>query len=164
MDRKDLAKIFANRLIAAMNQAGYLSSRSSVGVQISKLAIAAKCSHQMARKYVLGEALPEYDVILSIARWLNISPAWLLFGEEPTNNEAEKVANRIEIDADLLKYILKKVAHLYTIFDDEDELISFIIDIIYDATHLNAEPEAVRKIVDVAINSAQRFSTVSQKK
>ena len=62
---------------------GHHSGRSKAGVKIDKLSEVCDCSQQMARRYVLGEALPDIDIIVKIAKWLNVSPGWLVFGEEP---------------------------------------------------------------------------------
>ena len=134
-----------------MQQADLASSKSKAGVKVSKLAEIAGCSHQMARRYVLGEALPDVNVTYKIAKWLKVSPGWLLFGDETEipNNLDQK--NLIQIEPDLLEYILN-------ITKDTNELISFIMDIINDATHIKADKSEILKIIDLSINSAIRFN------
>ncbi|EHL30529.1 hypothetical protein LDG_7481 [Legionella drancourtii LLAP12] len=118
----------------------------------------------MARRYVLGEALPDIDITLKIAKWLDISPGWLLFGDESKipNNINEN--NLIHIDHDLLEYILLKSAQLFLVTDDLKELVSFIMDIVDDTTHIEADKKSILKIVDISVNSVTRFNGLSNEK
>ncbi len=158
MDREHFVQNFARRLIALLKQAGLESCRAKAGVKTSKLAEISNCSQQMARRYVLGEALPDVEVIFKIAQWLKVSPGWLLFGgdSEVPNNFEEK--NLIQIDPTLLEYILSKGAALLFITKDINEWTNFIMDIINDATHINADKKAILKIIDISIASALRFN------
>lgn len=110
MERDHFVLGFARRLTQLMKQAHLQSSKSKAGVKVSLLAKVAGCSHQMARRYALGLGLPDIDVTYKIAKWLNVSPGWLLFGEETLvpNNITQK--NLIQIEPDLLEYILNKSA------------------------------------------------------
>jgi transcriptional regulator with XRE-family HTH domain len=147
-----------------MQQYGYSSSRSTSGVRLNILAKIAGCSQQMARRYAIGEALPEVDVIYKIAKWLDVSPGWLLFGDETKipNNIIQK--DLVEIDPELLKYILQKVQPLYFSTNNLPELVNFIMDIIYDATHIEADSATIQKIVDITVNSATRFNGCTDEK
>ena len=138
-----------------------LSNRTRIGSYFArdpKLAEISGCSHQMARRYVLGEALPDIDVTHKIAKWLKVSPGWLLFGEETQipNNIDQK--DLVQIEPDLLEYILTKSAALFNFTKDTNELIHFIMDIINDATHIKADKKEILKIIDISINSATRFN------
>jgi len=158
-NRKLFYQDFAQRLNTLLIQKGYISTRSITGVKVSELATAAHCSHQMARRYALGEALPDYDTILRMANWLSVSPGWLLFGTKeaaPPDMEQHEI---VGIDVEMLKHILMKCAPLWKSHIDPHELVSFILEIIYDATHLKAKKETILKMVNLAISSAERFST-----
>ena len=118
----------------------------------------------MVRRYVLGEALPDIEKIIKIAKWLNISPGWLLFGEEtilPVNLDKN---NLIHIESELLEYILKKSIQLIFLTHDVKELVAFIMDIINDTTHIDADKKAILKIVDMSVNSVTRFKDNSNVK
>ncbi len=160
MEREHFVQNFGRRLTQLMQNAGFSSSRSKAGVQIKDLSEISGCSHQMARRYVLGDALPDIDVTFKIAKWLSVSPGWLLFGEESSvpNNFNQK--NLIQINPDLLEHILLKSAHLFLITKDTKELICFIMDIINDATHIEADNKAILKIIEISINSATRFNGI----
>ena len=81
MDRLKFVQNFSRRLIQLMSKEGFASNRSKPGVDISKLAHITGCSYQMARKYILGQSLPELQIVVKIAAWLKTSPSWLLFGD-----------------------------------------------------------------------------------
>lgn len=164
MNREQIVLGFSERLTSIMQFKGYNSERSKAGVRIDKLTEVCGCSHQMARRYVLGEALPDIDITLKIAKWLDISPGWLLFGDESKipNNINEN--NLIHIDHDLLEYILLKSAQLFLVTDDLKELVSFIMDIVDDTTHIEADKKSILKIVDISVNSVTRFNGLSNGK
>ena len=113
MERANFVTGFSKRLNALMQKEGYVSTRSKAGVKIGQLAEVAGVSYQMARKYALGLALPDYNIIPRIAKWLNSSPSWLLFGEKEFLAPELKPTSVIEIEIELLKYILNKCAILF---------------------------------------------------
>ncbi len=160
MEREHFVHGFARRLTMLMKQANLISSASKAGVKISVLAEVCGCSHQMARRYVLGEALPEIDVTYKIAKWLKVSPGWLLFGEdtEVPNNINQK--NLIQIEPDLFEYILTKSTMLFELTKDTKELVHFIMDSVNDATHIKADKKELMKIIDISVNSAMRFNGI----
>lgn len=154
MDRSKFVQHFSRRLIQLMTEEGFDSTRAKNGVDISKLAKISGCSYQMARKYTLGEALPELHVIAKIAIWLRTSPSWLLFGENETQISRHTSGAIIEIEPDLLKYILNKSHVLFKLSNNSDDIVNFIVDTIYDATHLNSDNKTIHKIIDMMISSA----------
>ncbi len=140
-----------------MSKEGFDSNRSRSGTDISKLAKITGCSYQMSRKYVLGLALPELYIVVKIASWLKTSPSWLLFGESETLSST-KTGAMIEIAPDLLKYILKKSSILFQLSKNTDEIINFIVEAAYDASHLKTDPKTIHKIIDMMISSATLMS------
>ncbi|WP_160116133.1 helix-turn-helix domain-containing protein [Legionella busanensis] len=164
MERDYFVAGFARRLTNLMKQANLISSTAKAGVKISKLAEVSGCSHQMARRYVLGEALPDIDITYKIAKWLNVSPGWLLFGEETEipNNLNQK--DLIQIEPDLLEYILRKSTILFDVAKDKEELVQFIMDIINDAIRIEADKKEILKIIDISINSALRFNGIKNER
>lgn len=93
-------EIFSHQLIVAMQRAGFHSSRSPSGICIKKLAEITNTSPQICRRYIRGEALPDYDKILKIAEALNVAPGELLFGE--LNNRCFKRHDFITIHKDIM--------------------------------------------------------------
>lgn len=150
---------FAQRLNQMICQKGYGSQRSKAGVNIRQLSAITGCSYQMARKYALGEALPEIHVIIKIAEWLDISPNELLLDENTKHCQKTKTDTAISIEPELLKYILNKSSLLLSSSKDTKSVINFIFDTIYDASHLEVEPKTIYKIVDMMVSSAIRLNS-----
>jgi hypothetical protein len=95
----------------------------------------------MARKHTLGLALPELNVVEKIAPWLQFSPSWLFFGEEPITPEPES-STSIQLETELLKYILLKYILQKSIVvfpptDEFDKIINYIVGVIYDVVFCN---------------------------
>ncbi len=163
MDRKKFTQDFSRRLEKKMREEGHQTDRVGLGINIRKLAKISNCSYQMARKYILGLALPDITIIIKIAAWLKVSPSWLLFEEEspiqnyPLNNEP-----CITINLDLLKYILNKSSFLFTLTDKKENIINFLIDTIYDAAHLNADIKTIQKVVDLMLTSVTLLNNPSK--
>lgn len=158
MERKKLMLEFARRLNQKIYQKGYGSQRSKTGIDIKKLSVISGCSYQMARKYTLGQALPEIHVIIKIAEWLGVSPNELLLDEKASGlNKQSKTA--INIEPELLKYILNKSTELLSSTCDTKNVINFIFDTIYDASHLEVESKTVYKIIDMMISSATKLNS-----
>lgn len=147
-----------------MKQANLISSVSRAGVKTRMLAEVCGCSHQMARRYVLGEALPDIDVTYKIAKWLKVSPGWLLFGEETQIPGNISQNDLIQIERDLFEYILMKSTMLLELTKDPEEWVHFIMDSVHDATHIKADKEELMKIIDISVNSAMRFNGMNNDK
>lgn len=164
MERNDFVNSFAKRLNSLLKKEGYLSTRSRAGIEISKLAKVAGVSYQMARKYALGLALPDYHIIPKIAKWLNVSPSWLLYGEKEAIAPELKSLSRIEIESDLLKYILHKCTVLFPPTNNADKIVKYIVGMIYDVSHINADSKALQKIIDIMLTSAIQLAEINSDK
>ena len=165
MERADFVINFSKRLNSLLQKEGYISNRSKAGVEINQLAKIAGVSYQMARKYALGMALPDYHIIPKIAKWLKVSPSWLLFGEKETITTSEqKSASSIVIEIELLKYILHKCIVLFPPVQEEDKIINYVVGVIYDASHLNADNRTILKIIDMMLSSAMQLSDINKEK
>lgn len=156
MEKFDLAKQFAHRLRDAMIDAGYYSHRSTSGVSIHKLAEMTGYSVQICRKYLRGEAIPEPTMLMAIAHKLKVAPGWLLFGDVDNDANAEK--NNLVINKNVLHYILTKAMSLYNTKDMENDVPSFLLDLIKDISLINASEEQSKKIIDLAISSVRHFN------
>jgi transcriptional regulator with XRE-family HTH domain len=123
--RSRLRKAFGKRLTKLMIEKGYGTARGSLGADPIALQEAAKVvSRDMARRYLKGEAFPEPDRLYLIAKWLDVSPEWLAWGEvidqaRLTACVAETLRaakeSKINLDPDRLAEI---VAQVYV---DQDE-------------------------------------------
>lgn len=165
MKRIDFVNNFSKRLHFSLENKGYFSSRSKGRVDISQLAKITGVSYQMARKYILGLAMPEYHIISIIAKWLEVSPSWLLFGEEEIiKQDKYKSKSLIEIESEFLGYILKKCVVLFPPIKESEKIMNFIAGIIYDASHLDADNKTVLKIIDMMLSSAIQLADIENEK
>jgi transcriptional regulator with XRE-family HTH domain len=88
----EAAKAFSGRLVAAMKAKGLTSDRSRSGVDVMALAKAVGVSYEMARRYVEGRANPRPDVVNSIALWLGMPAASLVYDKTGTSGEVDLIA------------------------------------------------------------------------
>lgn len=160
---QQLVSNFSRRVIEQLHKKGIVSSRSSGGISFKELAKAIDCPLQNARKYVLGLSFPDLESILKIARFLDVSPGWLVFGEEPTppKNTNTTGVELVNLDYDLLRYILEKSASLFSHTTESENVINFVMDIIYDISHIQADLETTKKIIDISVSSVNRFTHTS---
>ena len=165
MEKEDLKIKFANRLTQELKNKGLISNASSSGVQVIQMAKAINCSSQMVRRYVLGEALPDYFVAIKIAEWLGVSPGWLIFGDEFNgfNNDSNN-QEQIKIEKEVLEYALENLIPLINSSKNQKEIISFIVSILFDASYISADNQKIKKIIDMAVNSVKHFSQTTEKK
>jgi hypothetical protein len=148
-------KEFSNRLIVAMKTCGHVASRSPSGICMRTLSELAGASEQICRRYIRGDALPDYDKIVTIAAQLNVSPGWLLFGE----GDQLKIAPQPNvIDDDLLHYILTKSYHLYREeTGNTDDYADFVLELIHDVREISTSKENLHKIIELAVSSITSF-------
>lgn len=165
MERVKLVNEFSQRLTSLLQREGYISNRiSKTGIEINHLAKAAGVSYQMARKYSLGLALPDYHIIPKIAKWLNVSPGWLLFGETEQYTTDQISPPLIAIETALLKHILLKCSVLYPSTNEAEKIVNYIVGIIYDISHINTDYQTILKIIDMMLSSAMEFSDMPKEK
>ncbi|PJD95326.1 MAG: transcriptional regulator [Legionella sp.] len=157
MEKVDLTKQFSYRLRDAMIHAGFNSQRSATGVCIDKLVEITGYSMQICRKYLRGQAIPEPVKLIEIAKQLNVSPGWLLFGD--AHNDTNKEQDAVVINKNLLHYIFTKASSLYTTLHMEHEVPSFLMELIRDISLINANEEQSKKIIDLAISSIKHFNS-----
>ena len=148
-------KDFSNRLINAMKTSGHTASRSPNGICIKTLAKFAGASEQICRRYIRGDALPDFNKVLNIATNLNISPGWLLFGEA---DESKSTSQPNPIDDDLLHYILSKSHPLYQEnVGNTDDYADFVLELIRDVRDIDTSKENLHKIIGLAVSSVSSY-------
>ncbi|MFZ9036128.1 MAG: helix-turn-helix domain-containing protein [Francisellaceae bacterium] len=159
MERTTLLASFSRRLVERMIKKGYGSCASKAKVTIKELAEVAECTPQMARRYALGEAFPDAVTIYHIAKWLDISPGWLLYGEEGDKNTKFK-----KLDKNMIDYLIAKSAHLLTGgLNNQKEVLKFIFDLAYGISKMDISDEMIKKMIDLSIKSAECFSHLKPK-
>lgn len=154
MDTINPVKQFSSRLKDAMLAAGLHSQRSTSGVCIHQLAEISGNSEQICRRYLKGEAIPEPTKLITIAEKLNVSPGWLLFGD---NYGQHTTSNSLHINKHLLRYLFSRAASLYRTSSLQEEVSDFLMDVVNDISQINANEEQSKKIIDLALASANLF-------
>lgn len=150
-------KPFSHRLLDAMKTNGHTDSRSPNGICMNTLAEFAGASVQICRRYVRGDALPDYDKIVSIATHLKISPSWLLFGEKDSSKFTQ-------IDNELLLYIITRCSELYFGKNEETEEFSqFVIKLVKEVQKINGNPETLEHVIDLALDSVHSYHASREK-
>lgn len=159
-DRKNIARNFASRLVRLLIEHGHASRSSSTGVKVSMLAKKAGCSFQMASRYVKGEALPDALAIQHIAKWLNVDPGWLLFGNhQESKSEMHEPITLAHSDLKLLfeRIIPVYIAQQYADEKNIPQLHDFFCEVITDFSRLHAPQEHKIRILETSISSALHF-------
>lgn len=153
MKKNEFNQRFSNRLREAMMGAGYLSLRAASGVNIQKLVEITQHSSQICRKYLSGAAIPEPIKLVMIARALDVSPGWLLFGENDTHSHN----NQIVISKNLLQYLFSHIGDLYHNAHIQDDIADFLLGLVVDISQIDAPEKQLEKIIDIALSSAKHF-------
>ena len=156
MEKINFNQQFACRLRDTLIAAGFHSQRSPLGVNIHKLVEITGYSPQICRKYLRGQAIPEPTKLMDIAAQLDVSPGWLLFGSEQENKQIP--LDHLSINKYLLFYIFKKAEALYHQGRFHQDIPDFLVALTSDISQINANEEQSKKIIDLALSSAQHFS------
>lgn len=150
---------FAQRLIKALKEKGHIASRSPNGICIKTLAEFTGASEQICRRYVRGDALPDYEKVKQLAEHLQINPGWLLFGDE-----GYPAPSKHRIDEHLLHYILKQSHHLYRYTaENNDDYADFVLGLIKEVRSIDTTKENLLKIIDLAIGSISSYEETRNK-
>ncbi|HAT1795155.1 helix-turn-helix transcriptional regulator [Legionella pneumophila subsp. fraseri] len=150
---------FANRLINTLKDKGHTASRSPNGICIKTLADFTGASEQICRRYIRGDALPDYEKVKQLAQHLQVNPGWLLFGDEGDNS-----SNKNEVDEKLLHYILKQSHHLYPVsHGSNDDYADFVLGLIKEVKAIDTSNNNLLKIIDLAIGSISSYEEKRKK-
>ena len=144
---------FANRLIQTLKDKGHSASRSPSGICIKTLAQFTGASEQICRRYIRGDALPDYEKVKQLSAHLQVNPGWLLFGDDPHTRKLNN--NR---DETLLHYILKKSHSLYpSSQSNNDEYADFVLELIKEVRSIDTSENNLLKIIELAIGSISSY-------
>lgn len=144
---------FSSRLIQTLKDKGHTASRSPNGICIKTLADFTGASEQICRRYIRGDALPDYEKVKQLALHLQVNPGWLLFGEEGHSAPQKNVT-----DETLLHYILKQSHHLYPVsHGSNDDYADFVLGLIKEVRSIDTSKNNLLKIIDLAIGSISSY-------
>ena len=89
--------------------------------------------------------------LIVIARWLGVTPGWLLFGDEPIPEHIDRdTENVIMISQDLLEYVLLSANHYASQFQLNRVFGSFLLALLIDITAMKADIQTSKQAVDLA--------------
>jgi hypothetical protein len=74
--------LFSKRLAFALEVIGVPLSATALQREYNSRSKQPPITSHAARKWLMGEAIPNQDRIQILAAWLNVSASWLRFGEE----------------------------------------------------------------------------------
>jgi len=148
-----LRQTFAARLNTTLKNKNLRSNRAHNGVCAKKLAEVSDCSYQMARKYTNGLAMPEYATTLAIANWLEVSPGWLAFGEEPGETRSTITEDTILASLDLIREIIHQALICSQTITDLNDFTDFVVSVLQDVHKMKADKNTVFKMTELAIKS-----------
>lgn len=150
---------FATRLIQSLKDKGYSASRSPSGICIKTLAEFTEASEQICRRYIRGDALPDYEKIKNLAKHLEVSPGWLLFGEGEINT-----SRNVALEENILHYILKHSHRLYPAVQGENsDYADFVLELFREVRAIDTSENNLLKIIDLAISSISLYEEKSKK-
>ena len=158
MTKKAYNLEFAERLRRIMIKKGHISQTSACGVSPTALSRGIGCFMEMALRYLDGRSIPTPEVTLKIAKWLEVEPAYLLFGEQET---IRKCANQIIIDKEIISYTFKRIIPLIKKSENESEIIDFFNSLLSDVSLINLENTELKKVIDLALKSTSFFNEKS---
>lgn len=102
--RQQFKSLFATRLISQLRARGFVS-RLGIGTANGKqLAKAIGVSLPMARRYINAKSIPENKTLQKMARWLDVDPNWLLYGDDPKICSHHK-----DIDREFFKGVFERL-------------------------------------------------------
>lgn len=148
MEHALIAKQFAMRLRESMISSGFASSTTVSGVNLSKLSEITGCSMQICRKYVQGNAMPGYSKVIALAHSLNVSPGWLVFGDDIGHTREQEPL--ISINEESLHCILQEASHLREHMNKID-YADYLVKLIKSVVSLNCSVDLTSKVINLLV-------------
>ena len=91
---------FRSRFILALQAAKIpQSSPTRIAAEFNLRHYGRSISVQAVRKWLDGDTIPSPDKIVTLGRWLGVSPAWLLFGE-PSHSDSGHACSQPQLCGD----------------------------------------------------------------
>lgn len=144
------AKAFAHRLVEVLLERGFVAQRAKSGVDVKELRNVAQVSHEMARRYAEGIAMPGADKIRAIANWLGVNVGWLRDGAGPKYQEGQRppqaATNAAAQNSAQAEYVM---VPRYDLNDDSNEIILHSDQVV---DYLAFRPDWIRQTLGVQHN------------
>ena len=160
-DKNHKAKIraeFAHKLTCLLIEREQYSARTSQIADPKFLAKLLNCSVVMARRYLLGQSIPDKPKLQKIAEWANVEVSWLLSGNNKTEN-GTTTTNGSLMDKNIWIKILNQLRPYLlnpTLTNNSFEnYISFAIDIYENIYHLDIDLSDKVKMIELMVKSIE---------
>ena len=150
IEKSDIKKSFAKRLRDSMIAAGYQTAKAVPDVNVQALADITGHSKQICRKYLQGLVIPDPVKLIKLAEYINVSPGWLLFGDDSCKRDSSKITISIE----LLHYIFTHATKLYCSAQSRQDIPSFLLKLATNISKLDTNDEQSKKIIDLVFSLA----------
>lgn len=108
MDTKiqdDERRHFSDRLRNALQACGYGTSPTAFAQEFNLRAEGATVTVHGARKWLFGEAIPTQARVQVLAEWLNVTAAWLRFGDPDSAVASNSKRSTADIDSAELRLL-----------------------------------------------------------
>jgi transcriptional regulator with XRE-family HTH domain len=133
---------FGARLIFAMINNGFNSNRSPYGVDVARLSDITQHSPKICRKYLKNTALPSIETIIRISEALNVSPGWLLFGEDSYQHK-----NLVSLSPALLRLVIEEGLAVQNHFKSNHDFADFLMHIVETIQKFDLPDLEIRQII-----------------
>ena len=140
---------FGARLQLAMIQKGFSSNRSPYGVDVTHLSKITQHSPQICRKYLKNTALPSFDTIMRLSEALDVSPGWLLFGEDTSHKEL------VALSPALLRSVIEEGLAVQAHFKSNHDFADFLMHIVETIQKFDLPDLETRQIIRCMTSSIE---------
>jgi transcriptional regulator with XRE-family HTH domain len=141
---------FGARLRFAMIQKGFGSNRSPYGVDVTRLADITQHSPQICRKYLKDTALPSKETIIRLSEAFNVSPGWLLFGEDSYQHK-----NLVSLSPILLRCVIEEGLAVQNHFKSNHDFADFLMHIVEKVKKFDLPDLEIRQIIRCMTSSIE---------
>ena len=133
---------FGARLQLAMIQKGFSSNRSPYGVDVTHLSKITQHSPQICRKYLKNTVLPSFDTIMRLSEALDVSPGWLLFGEDTSRHK-----DLVSLSPALLRSVIEEGLAVQAHFKSNHDFADFLVHIVEKIQRFDLPEVDIRQII-----------------
>ena len=147
-------KSFGTRLKLVMIQKGFSSNRSPYGVDVTRLSEITQHSPQICRKYLKNTALPNKETIMRLSEALDVSPGWLLFGEDTSRHK-----DLVSLSPALLRSVIEEGLAVQAHFKSNHDFADFLMHIVEKIQRFDLPEVDIRQIIHCMTSAIVQMHT-----
>ena len=145
---------FGARLKLVMIQKGFSSNRSPYGVDVTRLSEITQHSPQICRKYLKNTALPNKETIMRLSEALDVSPGWLLFGEDTSRHK-----DLVSLSPALLRSVIEEGLAVQAHFKSNHDFADFLMHIVEKIQKFDLPEVDIRQIIHCMTSAIVQMHT-----